>query len=475
MYKENYPDVANIRNEIRRLQAMTTEDYIALYVEQDSTGLDGEGKRKHKRVDPYKAGLLKQREDVLRELELVHHRQARIADDLKKYERRIDKATVHQQELMSMQRDYENMQKNYQALLEKKLTVGIAGNLEKTRQGTQMRIIEPAKLPVLPEKPNVMVIMFGGLAIGCALGFGSAFGLEILRRGFASAEEIEVTLGVPVIATISHFDSAASNAKKLTAMQSRHQKRLLALPGSRTQGSRSSDAPQVAVGPEVVTMWYPRSVLAEEYRHAATRVELMMGKQQSTVIIVSSAAMGEGKTSTALNLAHVFSRDCGKKTVLVDCDFKRPMVHALAGIEANVGLSDVLSGMKTLEECLEYHEQLGIWILSCGSANFGAAILSQLDRLSGVVSELRQRFQCVILDAPPLLPVAEANLIARMGDLVAFIIRARTTPRDAVKQAIKLIGNEEPLAVILNGVELNDLPPYYSRGYDYAPQYKQLQ
>ena len=71
--------------------------------------------------------------------------------------------------------------------------------------------------------------------------------------------------------------------------------------------------------------------------------------------------------------------------------------------------------------------------------------------------------------------MAEANLIARMGDLVAFIIRARITPRDAVKQAIKLIGNDEPLAVILNGVELNDMPPYYSRGYSYAPQYKQLQ
>jgi polysaccharide chain length determinant protein (PEP-CTERM system associated) len=472
MYKESYPDVASVRNEIRRLQAMTTEDYIALYVEQDPRQVEGEGKRKRKHIDPYKAELLKQREDVLRELELVHLRQARIAEDLKKYEGRIDKTTVHQQQLMTMQRDYENLQKNYHSLLEKKLTVGIAGDLDKKQQGTQMRVIEPAKLPVLPEKPNMIVIMFGGLAIGCALGFGGAFGLEILRRGFASAEEIEATLGVPVIATISHFDSGLSTARKMTAVQSRHQERLLALPGYSKHGSH---APQVAVGPEVVTMWYPRSVLAEEYRHAATRVELMMGKQQSTVIIVSSAAMGEGKTSTSLNLAHVFSRDCGKKTVLVDCDFKRPMVHALAGIEANVGLSDVLSGMKTLEECLEYHEQLGIWILTCGSANFGAAILSQLDRLSGVVTELRERFQCVILDAPPLLPVAEANLIARMGDIVAFIIRARVTPRDAVKQAIKLIGNDEPLAVILNGVELSDMPLYYSRGYDYEPQYKQLQ
>ena len=256
-------------------------------------------------------------------------------------------------------------------------------------------------------------------------------------------------------------------------VQSRRQERLLALPGLSRDGSRSSKVPQVAVAPEVVSMWYPRSVLAEQYRIAATRVELMLGKQQSSVIVVSSTMMGEGKTSTALNLAHVFSRDFSKKTVLVDCDFKRPMVHALAGIETNGGLSDVLSGLKTLEECLEYHEPLGIWILTCDQAHFGATALSHLDQLSGVISELRERFQYVILDAPPLLPVAEANLIARMGDIVAFIIRARMTPRDAVKQAIKLIGTDEPLAVVLNGVELNDMP-YYSQRYYYEPQHKQL-
>src|SRR5262249_7155452 len=117
MYKENYPDVATVRNEIKRLPAMTKEGYNALYIEQDPTP---EGKGKRKRVDPYKAELLKQREDVLRELELVHLRQARIAADFKKYEGRIDKTTLHQQELTTMQRDYENLQRNYHSLLEKK-------------------------------------------------------------------------------------------------------------------------------------------------------------------------------------------------------------------------------------------------------------------------------------------------------------------------------------------------------------------
>ena len=95
---------------------MTTEDYIALFVDQETAEVGELKKGKRKLVDPYKTGLLKQREDVLREKELVRLRQARIAADIKKYESRIEGTTVHQQELMSIQRDYENLQKNYQAL-----------------------------------------------------------------------------------------------------------------------------------------------------------------------------------------------------------------------------------------------------------------------------------------------------------------------------------------------------------------------
>ncbi|MBU6482890.1 MAG: hypothetical protein KGS09_20410, partial [Nitrospirae bacterium] len=328
MYKETYPDVARVRDELRRLQTMTTEDYIALYIEQEPAEVDGGGKRKRQLVDPYKAQLLKQREDILRELELIHHRAARIAADVKKYEARIDGTNIHQQELLTIQRDYEDLQKNYHALLDKKLTVGIAGNLDKKRQGTQMRVIDPARVPSWPEKPKVFLIMFGGLAIGCALGFGSAFGIEIMRRGYVSAEEIEITLGLPVLAAISQFESAWPVAAKTPAWQSRRQERLLALPGLKKEGSFVPMEAQLAVCPELVAMWYPRSAVAEQYRVAATRLGLVAGKQKSTVVCMASALMGEGKTSTALNMAYVLSRDLNRKTVLVDSDLKRPMVHA---------------------------------------------------------------------------------------------------------------------------------------------------
>ena len=463
IYKETYPDVARVRNEIQQLRAMTTEEYMALFVDQEPAEV--EGGKKRKLADPYKTELLKQREDVLREMELVRHRQARIATDIRKYESRIEGTTVHQQELMSIQRDYENLQKNYQSLLEKKMNVGIAGDLEQKRQGTQMRIVEPARVPSWPEKPNLMFVMFGGLAVGCALGFGSAFGLEIMRRGYVSAEEIEIALGLPVLAAISQFESAWPGSAKTPAWESRRVGRLLSLPGVKGEESSVPNEAQVAVGPELVAMWYPRSAVAEQYRVAATRLGLIAGKQKSTVVCMASALMGEGKTATALNLAYVLARDLNRKTILVDCDLHRPMVRGYTGMEAMPGLIEVLLGQKTLDECLEYHEQLGVWILPAGIEGSGTAALAHVDRLSELIQGLRERFEYVVLDAPPLLPVAEAMLIVRMADVVVHVIRARSTPRDAVANAIKMIGQERAVAVVLNGVEAKDAPYSY---YNYS-------
>ena len=464
-YRETYPDVAIVRNEIKKLQTMTTADYIALFVDQETSEVGDLKQGTRKLADPYKRELLKQREDILREKELGRLRQSRIASDIKKYESRIEGTTVHQQEFMSIQRDYENLRANYQSLLEKKLAVGMAGDLDQKRQGTQMRIVDPASMPSWPEKPNLMLVMFGGLAVGCALGFGSAFGIEIMRRGYVSAEEIEIALGLPVLAAISQFESAWPGTAKVPAWESRHQERLLALPGLIKGGASVHEEPQVTVAPELVAMWYPRSAVAEQYRVAATRLGLIAGKQKSTVVCMSSALMSEGKTSTALNMAYVLARDLNRKTVLVDCDLKRPTVRAYAGMESSAGLTEVLLGHKTFDECLQYHEQLGIWVLGAGIEVTGTTALTHVDRLSELIQGLRERFEYIVLDSPPLLPVAEAMLIVRMADVVVHVIRARSTPRDVVANAIKMIGQERAVAVVLNGVEAKDTPYSY---YNYS-------
>lgn len=465
LYKETYPDVARVRNEIRQLQAMTTEDYIAQYIEQEPAAVEGERNETRKHIDPYKTQLLKQREDILRELEMVHHRNARIAAAVKKYEARIDGTTMHQQEWIAVQRDYDDLQKSYHALLEKKLAANIAGNLEKQQQGTQMRVIDPARVPPIPESPNVIMIMFSGLGIGCALGFGSAFGIELMRRGYVSAEEVEIALGLPVLATISEFESARIGSEKTPARESRLQGRLLALPGIVMEGSSVSKEAQVSIAPELVAMWYPRSAVAEQYRVAATRLGLIGGKQKGIVVCMTSAVMGEGKTSTALNMAYVLSRDLNRKTVLVDCDLKRPTIRACVGMESVAGLTEVLLGHEIMDKCLQYHEQLGIWVLTAGIDTSGTTALTHVDRLSELIQGLRERFEYIVLDSPPLLPVAESMLIVRLADVAVHVIRARSTPRDAVAAAIKMIGQERAVTVVLNGVDVKDAPHSY---YNYS-------
>lgn len=492
VYKENYPDIVQIKEEIKKLKAISTEDYSG---QSDSDELVVVKKRgKGRAIDSYHADLLRQREDIDAQLEMVKVKQTRIAAEIQRYQSRVDRAPLHKQKQAALERDYDNLQKSYQLLLEKKVTASLAGDIERRKKGSQFKIIDPASLPTLPEKPNVPFILLGGLGIGCALGFGGAIGLELLRRGFFSAEEVEIALGLPVLVTIPQYESALGGATKPQGLQARHTRatpllqsgkgdRLLPhygrngvesgngggyLPGGSLPSSR------LAPGLELVTMWRPRSLVAEQFRVAATRLELMAGERKSTVIVMTSALMGEGKSCTSLNLAHVLARDLDKKTILVDCDLKRPMQHVYAGVEAHPGLAEVLHGDKPLEECLHKPEGLGFSILPAGSVGDGPPALSKMQQVADLLSDLRERFEYIVVDAPPILPLADMNVLASMADVVLMVIRAGATGRDAVQKALKTLGDPGTITVVLNGLEVQDTPYYMQQMYYHETHHEQL-
>lgn len=493
VYKETYPDIVQIKEEIRKLKSMTTEEYVGQLPEGDDGKPESVGRKKGKGriLDQHHADLLRQRDELLQQIEMAKTRESRIAAEIQRYQVRLDRAPIHKQKLMALERDYENLQKNYQALLEKQLHAGIAGNLEKRHKGTQFTVIDPANLPVLPEKPNIFMIMLGGIGIGCALGIGGAIGLELLRRGFSSADEVELVLGLPVLVSIPTYESALGGTVQQVGgvLRQRKNQPLLHQSGARpllTQyklegeiknGKIKGDplaASRNSPGLELVTMWRPRSLVAEQFRVAATRLELMVGERKTTVIVVTSALMGEGKSCTSLNLAYILARDLDKKTVLVDCDLKRPMQHVYVGTESRPGLVELLHGESTLEECLKFQEGLGFWILPSGAVGDGPPALSKMQQLADLLTNLRSQFEYIIVDAPPILPLADMNVLASMADLVTLVIRAGTTGRDAVQKALKTIGEQNPLAIVLNGVEVQDTPYYMQQMYYHEAPHEQL-
>jgi capsular exopolysaccharide synthesis family protein len=221
-------------------------------------------------------------------------------------------------------------------------------------------------------------------------------------------------------------------------------------------------------------MWRPLSFVAEQYRVAATRLELMGGDRKNTVVVVTSAVMGEGKSSTALNLGYVLAKDLDRRTLVLDCDFKRPMQHIYAGVWQQPGLAEVLRGAKPIEDCLQRMGDLGPWILSAGSVADSPLTLSKMHDIADLLAELREKFEYIIVDAPPVLPLADMHVLASMADVLAYVIKASVTGRDVVQKALKALGDTGNFGIILNGLDAHTTPYYMQQEYYREAHHEQL-
>lgn len=494
MYKETYPDLVQVKEEIKKLREMTSAQYRDLLPDSESADEPSSVKKSKRRaIDPYHAELLKHRDDILLELDAVKRHQAHISSDMSQYERRVERTPEREQKLKTLERDYENLQKNYQSLLDKKLSAGMQKSLAQGRKGAKFSIVDPAYTPVVPIVPNIPLIMVAGLALGCAVGFGGAVGLELMGRGFRSAEEVEITLGLPVIASIPLYESAfGGTMQTVRALSAKNRTSPMLLPGRGKQDedlSIGGGLPAITAGKnrtqngqlhnptpglELVSMWRPLSFVAEQYRVAATRLELMTGDRTSTAIVVTSAVMGEGKSSTALNLGYVLAKDLDRRTIVIDCDLKRPMQHIYSGVWQQPGLAEVLRGTKVVEDCLQRLGDVGPWILTAGAVGDNPLALSKMHQLADLITELKEKFEYVIIDAPPVLPLADMQVLASMADLLAYVIKASMTGRDVVQKALKVIGETANVGIILNGLDAHTTPYYMQQEYYREAHHEQL-
>jgi len=201
-------------------------------------------------------------------------------------------------------------------------------------------------------------------------------------------------------------------------------------------------------------------MVSEQFRVAATRLSLMTSEQRNTVVLVTSALVGEGKTSTAVNLSYILAQELDKKTLLIDCDLKRPMVHSYMNTSATPGLVDYLLGEQPLEACIKKIEDEPLWLLPTGASGKGVLELSKIKQLSKVIHDLRPQFDFILIDAPPILPLADLNVLSSMADLMILVIRAGRTGRDVVEKAYKSLRSGCPAGIVLTGVDSVSTPYY---------------
>jgi polysaccharide biosynthesis transport protein len=318
------------------------------------------------------------------------------------------------------------MEQNQEMLQELKRRRAIEQTNEELTK-TAARIYDPAEPELTPAKPKVALNLALGAFFGLLFGIALAFMLEYLDTSVKSIDDVERFLGVPVLAVIPQGVGVLH----------------------RTTGFNPD---------------------AEAYRILRTNIEFNRKTAHSNCITVVSGGAGEGKSTTLTNLAFVCAQG-GYNVLLIDADMRRPRLHTLFDASNAVGLSNFLTQDIRLEDVVLKTPVDNLYFLPSGVLPADGAGILNSQRMSDLISDVKSRFDLVLIDSPPILGVSDASVLVNEADMTLIVVQHRKLPRNMlmrVKQAIENVGGNV-LGVVLNNVDIrsDSQYSYYTSYYTY--------
>lgn len=222
------------------------------------------------------------------------------------------------------------------------------------------------------------------------------------------------------------------------------------------------DAPEGDCDPRLIAATDPQATLAEQYKAICSKLLFLSSQQQLRSILITSCQPKEGKTITACNLAVTLAKYMKKKTVLIDVDLRRPSVHSMFKISRKPGLSDILTTKDGISKLGNLAVKHNVHLIPSGTYADDPGVLYSSPKLPTLIKELQNKFDYVILDAPPVLNVTDASVVGALCDAVFFIVKAQVTPQTMIEEAFaRLEGTKAmPAACILTNA--SSTPEYYS-------------
>ena len=230
-----------------------------------------------------------------------------------------------------------------------------------------------------------------------------------------------------------------------------------------------------AKGALLVNPTNPREAPAEEFRSLRTRLNHMQTLQPLHTLLVTSASPAEGKSFTAMNLAVTQSQLAEKRILLADFDFRRPSVDKNFQVAPSPGLTDYLLGKARLEEIFRRIDGTNLYLIPAGESVQNPLELLNLKECKALIHGIRNHFDWVILDSPPLLFAADGNLLSTMCDGTILVVRIGTTTFDSVSRALQSLCENNVLGVVVNGARRGELYSKYTyyHNYYYTPEEEQ--
>jgi capsular exopolysaccharide synthesis family protein len=236
---------------------------------------------------------------------------------------------------------------------------------------------------------------------------------------------------------------------------------------ARASGFVAYDISAARVEPHLVAVTQPRSAYCEQFRSLRTRILQAGEREKMNVFVITSSGIGEGKTLTTLNLAWLLAQTEGVRALVIDSDLRQPCATDYMGIDAPMGLSEVLGGEIGLQQAIVRLDPAGLYLLPGGKARDDVAELLSGPTYASIIKEARRMFDYILIDAPPLGIFTDANVLISRADGALLVVRAGKTRYAALDKLLEQLPRERMLGVVLNRADeqLETSSYYYQRRY----------
>ena len=418
IYTDEHPNVLRLKEEITALERLINE---------------GPSEEGSPLVDPALAALQAEYQNSVKEAAMRRQQEEKLREQIIQIDQRVSEAPRLEQEELTLTRDYENLVATYQDLLGKKYEASLARNLEQAQKGERFKVLQPAQVPKSPSWPDWRLLLPCGVGVGLFIAAGLiAFG-ELRNPSFRTVNRLSRALGIPIVASIPTIDNDRIY----------------------------EEMPSGDIDPKLVVFTAPESAPAEQYRGFTP---LYLEDEARRVVLVTSAARGDGKSLTCMNLALTVACDLNRRVLLIDGDLRRPTAHRLLRTRPQCGLTNILRHEASFAECAFNSKIPNLTVLPAGPPVRNPLALLTDKSFFDLIERARHEYDAVFIDSPPLLPVVDTRLIRKMADLVLFVVRADITPREAVRRSLSELKGA-------SGIVFNQVSPGSFRRYYYYDAY----
>ena len=462
-YSDNHPQMTKLKSQIEETKSNLREECIKIAKGEDIS-------------DPLSTIQRNLEEISSLEVEIYTYEAQekalyRVIDD---YNRNLKSVPEKELELGRLQRDKTVADNIYTMLLQQREEAKIT---EAEKFGN-IRIIDPARVPKNPIKPRRMLNLIIGFIIGCSIGIGLSFLIESLDKSIKTVEEVENYIDIPVLSTIPKISS-------------RYNGKLKNLSNENSNNEISKLASKLIVGRN------PKSPASEAFRTLRTSLQFAKDGSSVKTVMVTSSRSNEGKSLITANLA-ISTAQLGLNTLLVDLDLRKPVQHQLFEKEQEPGIMDIIlrpnknndlkrTDILNNEEAINAHyvqevtsqfnkvkyeiEMGNLNLLTCGKIPPNPSEILSSRAIKKMFDSFKESYDVIIFDAPPVLAVTDATILAHLTDGVIIVIRAGKNSQKEILRTKELIQRAKGnlIGSVLNDVETGSYYGYYndSKYYDH--------